>query len=506
MPAIKRYSLPALLALLLAGQPAHAGVTVNGGLSTGVELYDRTYTGDREDAETADHPAETATDDDEDDYQRFVVQPLIGIDRVTERGSINLTYQPGFYYDFLNEENDLRQQASLAIERKIARNWKLSVTDSFLQADDAEEVETVNPAAEPAAEREPADSAEAESADGGSTSEDRGRRKYVSNTVNLLSEWEYRDDSRFLVGYGYGILRNDEEDDRQQYEDYDRHDVSVQLAHRLSQQWKVNLMGQYVRGLFEEPAADDAAAVVEDDAAVTAEPSNDISEYHAETGAEYSGIAHHPLRLSYGYSLYDYDDEAEGDSRVHDLTLGWQWQYSPHLTFSLAAGPSYAETDGEDDTWGGNGEAGIDYAMEHGRFNFTLAKGLERQNFTGETDNNGLVDYWDGRASYSWRLLESTTLSVFAGYRYEDEDQPVENASPAAVATDTATADEEAVLETVNTQYISAGCAVTYSFWQWYALNLSYRYGNQTSDNIEDEYDEHTVMLRLSFTRDIFQW
>jgi hypothetical protein len=239
---------------------------------------------------------------------------------------------------------------------------------------------------------------------------------------------------------------------------------------------------------------------------VDEEPSDDLNEYHADAGITYEGIVHNPLSLDYGLAVYDFDDDAQGDSEIHDLTFGWIWQRSQHITYNAAAGPSYAKTDGQDDTWGYNGKLGADYALEHGRFGLSVEKGLERRNFTGEVDENGLIDFWDGRADFSYRLLESTTLSLFAGYRDEDRDEVSRTAATLPPPTDSSQQIEDNILETVTTQRFYAGGSVKYSFWQWYALDLSYRYADQTSDDPEDEYDEHRVMLTLSYSTEFFRW
>ena len=64
-----------------------------------------------------------------------------------------------------------------------------------------------------------------------------------------------RQDSLFSLGYAYEILRNDDVDD-DEYQDFDRHQASLSLDHRLNREWKASLGGQYVRGLFDEPDDD----------------------------------------------------------------------------------------------------------------------------------------------------------------------------------------------------------------------------------------------------------
>jgi len=501
---MKRYSLPVLLALFTL-YPSMDGdaavVSVRGGLSTGVDIYDRQYTASPEELEAAGG----TVDDDEDDYQRILIRPLIAIDRATERSILSLSYQPGFYYDYDNEEDGVNHAASLSFRNQVSKAWTLSLVDTFQQSDIAEDVaiaETSTAPMESGATATPATTGQSE---GDRISDEEGRRKYTTNTLQFLSDYVYGQDSLLSMGYAYGILRNDDVVD-DEYQDFDRHQASLSVGHRLNREWKATLGGQYVRGLYDEPDNDTAATAAELQAAdVPEEPSDDLEEYYADAGVEYDGIARHPLRLDYGLAVYDYDDAALGDSEIHDLTFGWRWNRSPHVTYNLGAGPSYATTDGQDDTWGYNGEIGADYTIERGKFHLGVEKGLERRNFTGEVDDNGLIDYWDGRADFSYQLLQSTTVALFAGYRYEDQDEVVRG-GVSLPPPDAAQQLENDLIETVTTERFYTGISAKYSFWQWYALDLSYRYSDQTSDDPGDEYDEHQIMLTLSYNKEFFHW
>jgi len=502
---MKRYSLPVLLALFTLSPSMDgnaAEVTVRGGLSTGVEIYDRQYTASPEELEQKG----VSVDDNADDYQRILIRPLIAIDRATERSDLSLSYQPTLYYDYLNEDEDVNHSTSLAFRNRLTEAWTLSLTDNFVQADITEDNVVTDTVAAPMAAGATETVATGRPGDGNRISDEAGRRKYSTNTLRFLSEYAYGQDSVFSMGYAYGILRNDNAD-AGRYQDFDRHEASIGLDHRLDRKWKTSLAGRYVRGIYDEPDQNTTATAAEFQAAdVPAVPSDDLDEYYADAGVEYDGIARHPLRLDYGLAVYNYDDAARADSEVHDLTLGWRWLYSPHLTMNAGAGPSYATTDGQDDTWGYNGEIGADYTIERGKFHLGVEKGLERRNFTGEVDDNGLIDYWDGRADFSYQLLQSTTVALFAGYRNDDQDEVVRGGGSLPPSTDAAQQLENDLIETVTTQRFYTGCSVKYSFWQWYALDLRYRYADQTSDDPGDEYDEHLVTLTLSYAKDFWRW
>lgn len=501
---MRRYYPSFILIIVLLGQSV-AGyaveVSVRGGLSTGLDIYDRRDQGPSMDLgeKGAADSSSVAEDDDEEDYQRILIRPLLAIDGSTERSSLGFTYQPSFYYDYLNEEDGVNHSASLSLRNRVSEAWSLSVIDSLLQSDIAEDVAVAETSSTQLESGSTATSATAGQRESDRISDEKGRRKYTTNTLQFLSDYAYGQDSLFSMGYTYEILRNDDVVD-DEYQDFDRHQASISLAHRLNRLWRASLAGQYVRGLYDEPDNDTAAIATDIQTAdVAVEPSDDLDEYYADAGVEYDGISRHPLSLDYGLAVYNYDDETLGDSEIHNLTFGWRWLYSPQLTWSAKAGPSYATTDGQDDTWSFNGMIGVDYTIERGRFHLGVEKGLERRNFTGEVDDNGLIDYWDGRADFSYQLLESTTVALFAGYRYDDQDEVV-------LAADAARLLENDLIETVTTQRFYTGCSVRYSFWQWYALDLSYRYADQTSDDPGDEYDEHMVMLTLSFSKDFWKW
>jgi hypothetical protein len=508
----------AVLALLNQASYAEArDVRVTGGLSTGYDYYDRQQKGSTEpvpaEAEQGDEdilPVNSSGD--EDDYEKIIVRPMIMFDVLSEKDSLQIRYEPGFDYDFDTEEDEINHKASVSAMRKFSKNWQVELSDNYEIRDDANEIGVVEDptSAEGSGSDSAASTPTASSPDQLSTN--LGRRRYTTNQLQLLSEYDYRPDSLFSLGYTYNLLRNEDDVDLS-FQDYDKHDALVALDHRFDAIWRMSLSGHYIRGLYETPALDNpetAATVAEttdpniEPAALIDDLSDDVTEYHTAIGLEYSSIPRHPLGLDYSRVAYDYDSELQDDSEIHNLTLNWQWLYSQHLTFNAGAGPTYVTTDNQDDTWGYNGNLGTDYQLKRGRINFSLLKGMERQNFTGQTIDNGLIEYWDANARFFYNLLESTSLSIFAGYRYEDQDD-----LPAVAILDsltTSSADSADQLETITTKRFSTGCSLRYSFWQWYDLELSYNYADQTSELAADEFDEHQVTLVLSFAKEFFRW
>lgn len=510
--------MSAVLALLYPVASAKArDVKVSGGLSTGYDYFDRQYE-DTEENESTGTVLATQSKDDADDYEKISVSPMIMLEAVSEKDSLQIRYEPSIYYDNTNDENDINHKALLAVSKLLTNKWQLRLSDNYEIRDDADEI--ASPAVE---DRTAADSP------GTSTdlnipennvdqlSTNLGRRRYTTNNLSLLSAYTYRPNSSFSLGYTNSILRNDDNVDLS-YQDYDKHDALFALNHQLNQTWRVSFAGHYIRGLYDTPAvesSDNAARVAAVETAIDQtfestdlldDLSEDVTEYHANLSLVSAAIPRQPLSFEYGLASYNYDSELYDDSDIHNLTLGWQWQYSPNLSYNAGVGPSYAVTDNQDDTWGVNGNLGTSYRMARSSFNLNLRKGLERQNFTGQTIDNGLIDYWDGRATFSYQLLVSTTVSLFAGYRYEDQDELTLANIVATQSVGSGQLADALEIETITTKRFTTGCSLTYSFWQWYALDLSYNYADQVSEIPDDEYDEHQVMLTLSFAKELFRW
>jgi hypothetical protein len=98
---------------------------------------------------------------------------------------------------------DVDHRASLSFQNQVTKDWKLSLADSFLQADNAERNAVSDSLAGPAATEETGTGATVSEGGGDQVSNDEGRRKYTTNSLQLLSDYGYREDSVFSLGYTY---------------------------------------------------------------------------------------------------------------------------------------------------------------------------------------------------------------------------------------------------------------------------------------------------------------
>ncbi|MBW2660287.1 MAG: hypothetical protein JRC87_11985, partial [Deltaproteobacteria bacterium] len=344
-------------------------------------------------------------------------------------------------------------------------------------------------------------------------STDPGRRRYTRNTLNLFSDYFYMEDSLFQVGFSYILLKNDDDGVRS-YEDYDRYMISLRDEHRFNPEWRSILDLQFVKGDFEstDPAVADAVvgelAPGVDFTPTEDQLSNDLNEYHLMLTAENNSFIHNPLFLTYNYIGAKYDEPLRNDSDIHQMRFTWRRDFSSQMYTRLGLGPSYEKTEGRDENWGGNGVAELNYQVERGYYNFLVDKRYTVDNFSGD-NQQGAVDAWDSRFSFGYLLLKDLTLNGSLGYVYEDRESP-QLALGRVLATDAPpiilAGDNAGQLEEYHNDIYTVGAGLSYNFKQFYTAGISYTFIRQDSDRIGQDYDDHRLLLTLSWEKELFRW
>ena len=482
-----RAILPTTLAVAIfgGGSPLFArDYKVDGGVTVGYERYDRRYDKSMS-SQTAVGGAEVTTTEDltalqNDEYDRFRVAPLIAISSLSARDDVTLRYSPSFRYDYEVYDHDVDHDLSAKYNRFLTRNWQLKLSEKYLLTDAVldQNSDTLTNSVQ--------------------LSDSTGRRKYWTNNVGFVSEYTYWEDSLFSVGYNFGMLENVDAGTDSNYQNYDRHESSLSVAHRFDSIWKMTATAKYVRGLYDEVTAEKALSGEDID--------QDLSEYRASTMLQSSLIDHHPLSLTYSFLQVAYDDATLNTSFLHDVTVGWQWDIAKEFRVNLGGGPSYQETEGQTGNWGYNANAGIKYTLEHSSIGVTATHGFDRQNFTG-TNESGLREFSQAQVDYQHEIFQDLAFRVFTSYRYEDQEE-ITGQKNVTADSGTATADNQIVPEITvfNRQQFTAGSSAGYRFWRYYTVNLSYNYLLQDSEKLKDSYDEHRLILSLSMEQELFAW
>jgi hypothetical protein len=437
-----------VIPLLLLGIVASSEANVNsltGGLDVGFDIDHRTNHG-------------TGNSSYNTDYNRLVTTPSLNFKSNDVKYGIDFTYAPSFKYDLNGKGTDVDHRLNLSVKTMPVKEWQIKISELYIKADDSTQTANTESNIDP-------------------ISNNLGRHRFWTNNASVGSDYTYLQDSVVSLGYTYSLLRNDGTSTAG-FQDYDKHSGLLSVSYRFHPEWKATVGGQYVRGLYDTQQL------------ATAGTQSDLSEYHGNMSLESYIFSKNILSVSYGYIGTVYDDKARNDSDIHNATLGWKRDVSPHLNFDLGGGPSYAKTEGQDAKWGYNAHAKLNYAIEHGKFGLGIDKAFGQDNFSG-TSTGGVIDSWTVRGDFSYRFYEDLSGGVFASYADRDHQN-------ALLSTGTASYQEKVY---------STGLSMKYSFWRWYSATVGYTFSRQEADNnLVASYDDHRVYLTLGAQKELFRW
>ena len=440
---------------------------VSGGVGLGYEIYDKS---------AKDETVQPASDD---DYARAILTPAAKVKNEGQRSSYTAEYHPTIMYDD-NGDDQINQAFSLSANWVMTSRWQLSLANTYVETDTS--TATVGQA----------------SGNTAATSQSQitstaGRHQYATNQAKAEAKYMYWEDSLVKFGYILDTLRN--KDDADTYQDYDKHDIFAGISHRFSSDYRMSMNADYIIGKY----GDQAVQTTTEEGilpTVAGGASDDIHEEHIDTVLESLQIPHMPLSMQYTLAAYQFDSELKNNAEIHKMLLGWAWEPNRNLKIFLGAGPIYEHIQNGDDYWDYATRASLDHTGEKSTLNLSAEHGREIRNFTATADN-GLTEYWLTNAQYSYKLLGNLSAFLAGGYRYDKEDNTgLVVANAAETVQGLATTKKRTTL----------GGGLQYSFWESYAASLQYTFVHQESETAIDEYDEHRLMLMLSYNKDFFRW
>ncbi len=454
----------AILGLLTVPGTSYSRVnSLTGGIGTYFDYSDRSYDAERRDS---------------NDYRAIGLEPMINFVSTSEKDRYQLRASPSIKYDLDNEETDWDSNVLVAADRFVSERWQLRFADTFIRTDYYDG--NTNSASQPV---DP--STGVPEIYDPTLSTNLNRRRYSRNTLYVASNYFYHEDSSFRMSFNYNTLIYDDSGiDR--YNDYDRYAFNLLDEHRFNPRWKTTIDLNYVIGDYDE---------VPDVILQNNELSRDLKEYRLLLSVENDSITHNPLSLTYYFINTDYDSILRDDAYINQVRATWRRDFSPHLYTRLGGGPSYTKVEGSDANWGANGIAELNYLIEHGFLNFTLDKRYGVENFTGDFQR-GAVDTWDSSFSFGYQLQQDLRASGSLTYIYQDRSNQF----------------SEIVNENVNlpdsyhTDEYIAGAGLAYDFWQFYTARIDYTYINQDSEIPGDTYDDHRIVLTLSWQKELYRW
>ena len=493
--------------LFFIADPALARLnTLTGGISVNYDHDETTYDtedisiDESTDTELAENiPEETSIDTRDNLLRKFSISPSFIFETKSSIDNITIRYNPSFGYDDEDSQSEVDHNFQFSAYRDFTSNLRFNFNNKFIYSDDPELLP------------------ENESSD---YNEDR--KRFWTNDLELHSSYDYANNSSIGGGYNFRVLRNDDTG-LGGYEDYDKHTASLDLRHQFTHSWNIIFKTSYTKGLFDPPDQevvdvventinDISPAVIED--INSDELSNDLSEYRTTSIVNWAFSPNKTFSIAHSYIGSNYDAILQNDSTLHNFTLGTKYQYNKRIDFELGGGPSYEKTDTFDANWDYNAHFDLAYQFaKKSNLSAGIEKNYDIQNFSygnsGLYKEQGLTDYWKFEIKLSHTIMQNLNSSLWVNYRDEQQENLLyelvnsEDTGEDLEALDNETFREETL---INRSIYEAGASLTYNFLQWYTTSVRYVYRQQDSDESNDSYDEHRVLVTLSVQKELFRW
>lgn len=420
---------------------------------------------------------ETAQDESEDDSQQFVLTPLIRLTSLAVDNSFEALLKPSIKYDLLEYETDWDMDFYLSAEQSFSKKFKVSAYNSYLRSDYADQIDS---------DSSQTAATQSQNSNTTSLSGDVGRSQYSKNTFQTKAVYDFEKDTMVGAGFSYELLKNSDDSDAQGYENYDRYEVFLFNDYRFTQQWKGSLSGRAIRGVYYSPDGVDGVAGI---------LPNDLMEYRLGVDLSFQYDQTDSYDLTYDYIGARYDEAGLGDNDIHQARVNWRKKFSRQVSTVIGVGPTYTQNEERDDAWSGNGIAQIHVSDRRWAYSLSVEKGYDVENFSGTSDK-GTVDYWSSYLKASLQFTEAVSVKGKLTYKDEQKDRVV-------TADDTAA---ETELESYDQYRYGGEAAVEYRFSKEYSASLLYRFTRQESDLEEQSYDDHRLLLTVSWNSEILHW
>ncbi len=477
-------------------------------------------------------------DDRRGDRQTYIITPRLTFSSAGTNDLFEISYAPGLNYDHIYDSTELDHDFALRLEKDITRVWHVSVNDNYFLGDDPVREEELRSrdsteSAQESADQEPVVGAPVDDS-GENLTDIFGRRRYWTNTLDVLSVYEYGEGRSVSVGYTYDVLRNEDSNLAGGYTDYDRHTALLRFQHRFDRQWYTEGEANYSKGLFDDierttstralpeslvsstggetlGAGGPFGAGNEVDRNQEADyGSGDLVEYLVRIRGGYAYSPHLDMFTEYSFQQTDYDDAGRDDYSVHNVALGLDYDLTTRLHCTLSGGPSWGVLGDGSTEMDYNAYGAIIWDFLHGTTTVSAEKGYSENNFDGR--RSGLTDFWSVGFSLDYQFSPSLAATVSASYVDNSHLQnPIVDATGVAtVNLDEQDRPAEAFDQVIYTEKdYDVGASLTYTFLRWYTLTGGYRYVIHDSDQYEydvDSYDEHRFYVGIAVDKEVFRW
>lgn len=374
-------------------------------------------------------------------------------------GGLEVAYDPAYnYYKNFDENNGWSHDANLRAWSELARRTRIEINDRFLRTRD------------PLGEEDSLALQDGSVVQEGDTTIRTGRQTYYKNKAIARLTHQFGKEDSVYAAFTYGLKRSKDD----QEEDSDNYSPSLGLNYWFGPRFGVESNAVYTKAKFDQ------------DNDFIGEGTSDFDNYAGNFMFTGRTSTRFSVFTQYNQIYRDFEGNNDNDYMVYAPSAGFTYVVEKGLNLRLGAGYFYQDVDNDQNNQGLFGNSQIDktWTSERGSLTVAALTGLDQNNFGAQ--EIGLERYAGVQSSAIYKLARTVSWDINGNYRYSNA---VGSADQGA---------DEGTGKSVHR--IRAGSGFTITPLKWMNIRLGYTFNKVTSDNEEDEYDEHRGMIKVTLT------
>jgi hypothetical protein len=379
------------------------------------------------------------------------ISPGINFFSEKQKGKIGLYYSPGFTYFRDHSEYDYTSHSFSATgEYRLTEHMNFDVTDDYVRTNEPSLDQLI----------EYSGYVSYGGPDTGTIRELRTRNRSTKNINVLQPRFTYQfGPENFLRFYYRNTLYKDEDPT---VDDFTENFISSEMEYWFNIRNGVIFTYEYLNG--------------------DVDISSDFDSHSIRPRYTHRFTEHFELYGEYRFLTYDFEneDQSVSDFDNHESNIGFNYQYSPHLSFNGYGGYYIVKPARRDTKDGYNLSLGTTLTRQHLTFNFNVVKGYDVDYFI--LDDSGYSKYWGITTGLFYDIRQNIRMTAWGAYFKRDYQEGVGLTAN----------DREDDIYRFNSN-------IVYNFSRFASFELGYVHEERSSSESSNSYIDNRIMAMITF-------
>jgi len=310
------------------------------------------------------------------------ISPGINLALSSRTNTLSIDYAPSFaWYGEYDENNTVRQNASLGYQQSVAEHLRFEFTNSYNRSE--EPLETIE-------EQELVRTT---------------RYIYERNRANADLRYQFGRENVLALGYGNNLLINEDPSLDDRVIQTPRGSISYWMTKRNG----LNFNYRFTKAVFWREDGPQR----EDDYDGHGAGLSYIRRFNRKTSGS----------IGYDYTTRDFEGLTENYT-IHEEKLGFDHAFSPSVSLSLSGGYFTQLIEERDNETGYSYDASLAKRFERGNFSIGGRGGWDEAYL--EAEARGFIRFWSANSNFSYQLTKNLNSYIRGTYRQEKDQQDQE--------------------------------------------------------------------------------